>query len=186
MKTPTRTILFVIIILCSVVSSFGWLRGHFSDEVVVSRAELIVVGRIKADSIVFIPHKIKDGGKSWEYHADLLIDEILKGQMSASSIAVCIHYGLDPLIGGHAEHQDISFDYRFGRKNYPKDVIEIFDTGNSSESFAPISGDIRKKHIWLLHHALSTSYTDSVLIGIEDPEDIQPLSRKTELSRYVK
>ena len=186
MKTPSKTVLIAVIIFCSIASSYAWLRRHYSDAEVVSRAELIVVGRIKPGSIVLVPHETKNQGASWEHHADLLIDEVLKGQMSATSMVVSIHYGLDPAIGGYSSNQFGFFDVRRRGTNYPKDVIEIFDTGNSAFSMTPISGDIRTNHIWLLHHVQPPVHTDSDMIGIVDPEDIQPVSKKAELMRYLK
>ena len=49
----------------------------------MDRSELVVVGHLKADSIVRVQHVAKPGeGASWEYHATLIINETLKGKTS--------------------------------------------------------------------------------------------------------
>jgi hypothetical protein len=71
----------------------------------------------------------------------------------------------------------------YNQTNGPKDTIVIFDTGNSVHNGAPITGDIRMNHIWLLRHVWPEG---SNMIGIVDPEDIQPMSKKAELLKYLR
>ena len=149
------------------------------------RAELIVIGRVKSGSVVLIPHDVKDRGASGEHHVELLIGEVLKGQTSATSMVVSIHYGLTPVIGGYTSNYFETINAPHG---YPKDVIEIIDTGNSAMSGTPITGDLRTNHIWLLRHLSpkERNHNDSEWIGIRDPEDIQPIRKRGELLRYLK
>ena len=179
MNASSKTVLIAVIIFCSVVSSFAWLRRHFSDEEIVSRAELIIIGKIKEDSIVLIPHDSKNG-QSWEHHVTLLVSEVLKGQVSSNSMIVSIHYGLDP--GAGARHVDVPWS----RCAFTNDAVEIFDTGNSEMNFSPLTGDIRTNHIWLLRRESKPSNFDTDWIGIYDPEDIQPISMKEELLKHLK
>jgi hypothetical protein len=166
MKTSSKTVLIAAILLCSVASSFAWLRRHYSDEEIVARASYIVVGKIQDGTLAMVSH---DG--SHEYHVDLMISEVLKGQIASNSITVSIHYGLDPMAG------------RFGSGT--NGVLEIYDTGNSAMN-GWHSGDIHTNQIWLLHQERNPSLDNSDWIGIYDPEDIQPVSKKSELLRYLK
>ena len=193
-RTVTKLGLTALGIWCVVGVAHAWLRRAYSDAEIVSRAELIVVGKVKPGSIVLVPHETKDQGASREHHAELLIDEVLKGQTSTTSMVVSIHYGLDPVVGGYTSNRFGMLDARSTRTNYPKDVIEIFDTGSSSVSLAPITGDIRTNHVWLLHHVKYTSpgfptfatIHDSDMIGVVDPEDIQPIGKRDELLRQLR
>lgn len=172
--TRSKAILIPVIVLCSISTAFGWLRQHVADAVIVSRAELIVVGHIQENSLVRIRHTNEIYGSSWEHYANLEITDVLKGQVSSNLMAVSIHYGLDPIAG------------RKGfRTNAINDSVEIWDTGNSIQTGFPISGDIRTNHIWFLHR-VQKLVSDSDWIGIYDPEDIQPIARKDELLKHLK
>jgi hypothetical protein len=164
MKTPSKTVLIAVILLCSVASSFAWLRRHFSDEEIVARAKYIVVGKIQNGTLVIVNH---DG--SHEYHVDLMISEVLKGQIASNSITISIHYGLDAMAG------------RFGSST--NDALEIYDTSDVTPWH---SGDIHTNQIWLLHQRREPNLDNSDWIGIYDPEDIQPMSKKSELMTYLK
>jgi len=50
-----RFLLFIIAIflLCNI--TFAWLRPHYEDAEVVERSELIVIGRIKPNTIQHVP-----------------------------------------------------------------------------------------------------------------------------------
>lgn len=182
----TKILLSALGILCIASVAYAWERRAYSDAEIVSRAELIVVAKIKESSMVLVPHDTKNQGASWEHHLELLISEVLKGQTSATSMVVSIHYGLDPVVGGYSSNQFRFMNLRGLRTNYPKDVVEVFDTGNSAMSVTPITGDIRTNHIWLLHHVQSPHHNDSDMIGVRDPEDIQPIHKKEELLKHVK
>src|SRR5947208_2374335 len=91
--------LFALTFLATAAApSFGWERFDYEDWDVVERSQLIVVGRLKPESIERVPHSHKpDEGASWEHHALLLVDEVLKGKVVVKEMPVVIHYGLDPV-----------------------------------------------------------------------------------------
>jgi hypothetical protein len=113
----------------------------------------------------------------------LLISEVLKGTSSVPSMTISINYGLDPVIGGFISNRFGSINIRRGQTNYPKDIIEIIDTGNSYQTGVPITGDIRTNHIWLLRRAKVGE--NSGIIGVYDPQDIQPIGMKGEVLRCM-
>jgi hypothetical protein len=158
----TRTFLVAALLLGGVASSPAWLRTSFSDAEIVSRAELVVVGHIKDGTMKLVNHR--DGH---EHHVDLLISEVLKGSIPSNTLTVSIHYGLDPFTNGGTA------------------AVEIWDTGNSQRSGSPVSGDLRTNQIWLLRQEKNAVNEDTDWMGIYDPEDIQPLSRKAELMKYL-
>lgn len=178
-----KKLLIILCVLCVVAVAYAWERRAYSDAEIVSRAELIVVGKIKKGSIVLVPHQTKNEGASWEHHVELQISEVLKGQISSNSIIVSIHYGLDPAVGGYNSNQFGFFNVRGSRTNYPSDVVEIFDT---ADSVRYVASDIRTNHIWLLRHVYPAVHNDSDMIGVLDPEDIQPMQKKDELLKYLR
>ena len=180
-------------LLCVAGIACGFLRNHYSDPEVVSRAELILVARMQEGSLRFVrlgPNST-DG---WEHQLEISISEVLKGAAPSNSIVVSIPGGLTPLVGGYHSNQfGVVIDYRAGDYS-SNDVVEIFDTGSSGKPAKCLTGDIRTNHIWLLRYepplstnsSASNSSAPPQVIGIQDPEDIQPLSRREELLRYLK
>jgi hypothetical protein len=100
MKTM-RSLCLAFVFLGVVTMAHAFLRRAYSDAEVASRADLVVVGKIKPESIVLVPHDPGVAGASWEHHVELLVSEVLKGNLSSNSILVSIHYGLEPLVGGY-------------------------------------------------------------------------------------
>ncbi|HUT31023.1 MAG TPA: hypothetical protein VMX13_14615 [Sedimentisphaerales bacterium] len=160
----------------------AWLRMHVEDAVLVARSEHIVVGHLEADSVKYVPHERENNrGRSWEHHATLAITEVLKGNLDEKEIPIVIHYGLDPYIGGRCPKDGGKIDIHAGQEDFPKDRIEILDTGNSGFSPVPLVEDAGKDNIWFLHRT-GENYdhkSQNGLFGIADPEDLQPLSMKT-------
>ena len=173
-------------------AAYAILRHHYSDSEVVARAELIVIAKVKEGSIVFHPEKPRPGYRSagWDHTVELTVAETLKGNLTSNSIIVCLAGGLEPVVGRYSSNQfGVVFDHR--ASNPPKDIIEIWDIATSLKSTLPISGDVRTNHIWLLRHfspVLEADKTNSLakVIGVGDPEDIQPVSKRDELLKYLK
>lgn len=152
-------------------------RQVFTDTQIVERAQLIVVAHIKPDSLKRIDHPARnDKGKSHETRGMLVVTEILKGQAADNEIPIIIHYGLDPT----AASQVAGMGFH-GAK--PDEVIALWDNGGEG---ARIANDIRKDYIWLLRiqqHWLHDEGKDA--LGIYDPEDIQPITKKQQLQALV-
>lgn len=160
---------------------YAWLRMRVEDAVLVERSELIVIGHLKADSIKYVPHKReKNEGMSWEHHAVLAVTEVLKGKLDGRKIPIVIHYGLDPYIGGRCPKDGGKINIHASQKDFPKDRIEILDTGNSGLSLVPLVEDAGKDNIWFLQRRSGRYGRESGTgrFGIADPEDVQPLSMK--------
>ncbi len=182
-----RTIFLIIILFLSNLAQ-GALRRTYEDATIVERSELIVVAHIKEGSIEYIPHK-KDQwkGASWEHHVILVVKDVLKGQCDEKEIPITIHYGLTPVVGGYIKRDNFMLNRRGGRNDYPKDIIEIFDTGNSAQPQPSRVKDAREDNLWFLckrggqyGRELGTgSY------GIADPEDLQPIEWKDYFLAYM-
>jgi hypothetical protein len=183
-----RATLLLTLALLAGTSARGWSRKHYSDSEVVSRAELIVVAKVQEGSLILVPHEQRSGAAtSWEHHVRLLVSEVLKGTNASPVLAASIHYGLEPIVGGYLSNQFgtiIITNIATYRTGYCKDAIQVFDRGSSLGSFAPISGDIRTNHIWLLRSLPSGGNSD--LIGIHDPEDIQRIEKRGELLKALR
>ena len=179
LKKLTVICAFVVVFESSVCC--GWLRMRVEDAVLVERSELIVVGHLKADSIMYVPHKRdKNEGRSWEHHVVLAVTEVLKGKLDEKEIPLVIHYGLDPYIGGRCPKDGGKINIRAYQRDFPKDRIEILDTGNSGFSPKPLVEDAGKDNIWFLQRR-SGRYgrkSGNGRFGIADPEELQPISLK--------
>ncbi len=176
-----------LIVICAFVVVFensiccGWLRMRVEDAVLFERSELIVIGYLKTDSIKYIQHKRdKNEGASWEHHAVLVVTEVLKGKLDKKEIPLVIHYGLDPYIGGRCPKDGGKINIHAGQNGFPKDRIEILDTGNSGFSLKPLVEDAGNDNIWFLQKR-SGRYghrDENGRFGIADPEELQPISLK--------
>jgi hypothetical protein len=131
-------------------------RELFEDAVLVRRAELIVVGRLKAGSVQKVERP--EGRDVPEHRAVLVVGEVLKGACDAQEIPIVIHYGLTPRdAGGAIPIRDTGSTVRDGRGNFV--------------------GDAAEDHLWLLRR--SAGYSDGAVAaepGIADPDDLQPLA----------
>jgi hypothetical protein len=89
---------------------------------------------------------------SWEHHATLLVSEVIKGQCSSNSIPIILHYGLEPIVGGYANHDGFMMDIRQGNTNYPTNVVQIVCLPGSQMIFPikPLVEDVSKDKIWFL------------------------------------
>ena len=161
----------------------AWLRMRYEDQEVVGRSELIVVGRLDAESIRYVAHERKPHqGRSWEHHAMLIVDEVVKGTSSANALPIIIHYGLTPVVGQRWEHDGNMVT----QPGNPPGAVAILDTGNSAMSFTPLVPNAAKNHIWYLRKIKDLSGGgDGRRYGIEDPEDLQPIELRAYLQCYL-
>ncbi len=165
-------------------SASAWLRPRYEDADVMARSELIVVGAIKADTLQYISHTDAQGATSWEHHATLLVREVLKGKCAEKEIPVVIHYGLEPLVGGHSKHDGHEINLP---TTGPAAAITIIDDGSSAVSFEPLVADARDDNIWCLRRGGGVYGWEPGKgnLGVIDPEDLQPLGLKDYLCCYL-
>jgi len=178
---------FLIAVAFSLPAS-ARLRVSFGDDEVVSRADLILVGGIKEGSIKYVahPHGANEGA-SWEHHATLLVHRVIKGKCDEKEISITIHYGLDPLIDGHAKEEGHEFNQAVPA-GAAAGIIQIVDTGNSAFGANVNPADARADNLWLLRrrpgdpHRVEAGSGD---YGIIDPEDFQPLALEEYFKGYL-
>ncbi|MFH1742730.1 MAG: hypothetical protein ABIH23_27300 [bacterium] len=159
----------------------AWLRAPVEDATLVERSEIIVVGRLLKDSVEYVPHmkgSIKTGTS--EHHARLAITEVIKGTCEDKEIPIIIHYGLCPVVGGHVSRDSFGLDARFGRSDYPKDKMEVFDTASKSVTPIPLDGAVTDDNLWFLRRRSGFYGREPGTgnFGIVDPQDLQPLHLK--------
>ena len=184
-----KRIIFLLIILISSCTAHAFHRPVYEDATIVQRSELIIVGHIKKGSIEYVPHKKRnsDAGASWEYHVILSMTEVLKGQCEEKEIPIIIHYGLTPVVGGYEQRGSFTFNPRGGRTDYPEDIIEIFDTGNSALSLTPLTSDSGKDNLWFLckRNGEFGREIGEGPYGITDPEEHQSIEWKNYFLCYL-
>lgn len=168
-----------LILLASVCGASAWKRGSVSDEKSVSRAQLIVVGHLKKDSLKLRQTPI---GKMSDASADavLVVSEVLKGPFEVAEVPVRIAYGLTPVVGDDDKRQGP------GASLSPKaGEVKLYDSGNSVVSIQPVTGDLNQDQIWLLRIEAGDENRRlgeaSRTLRVWDPEDVQPLTKKEAL-----
>ncbi|MEI6809117.1 MAG: hypothetical protein WCN95_10380 [bacterium] len=169
-------------------SAYAWLRPLYEDALVVERSELIVIGHLKEGSIDYVPHSKKPGeDSSGVHHARLIITDVLKGHAAEKEIPIIIHYGLTPLVGGYVKRDTFMIDYRGGSAEYPTNIVEILDTGNSCSGMPPLVKDARDDNIWFLRRRSGTYGREVGTgdLGIVDPEDLRPIELKGYFLAYL-
>jgi hypothetical protein len=184
LSTRGRT-LALLSILFLATAVHAWLRRPYSDAEIVARAELVVIGTVKENSLCYVEDSVGYGLP--EHHLELRVSEFLKGTNVDRTIPVCVTWGLTPVTGGYYSNRLQTLNSKWPHTNYPKYIIEVFDTGNSFRGLPPFTGDIRTNHIWLLRHEPSRTYPcRSNRLSIYDPEDIQPIRKRPDLTRHLK
>ena len=158
----------------------AWERVRHEDAAVVERSEAIVVGRLDKDSIKYVPRDNTGHGRSWQYHATLVVSETLKGSLKDRLVAIVIHYGLDPLVGGVGVRPDKSLYPGPAPSGFPPGRIDIVDSGNSLMVGPPVLENAQKDNLWFLRHLGGELGRERGKggWGIVDPEDVQPLRFK--------
>jgi hypothetical protein len=182
--TLARSSALICILLLFPSAAIAWIRVHCDDATLVERSELIIVAHLKAGTITFVPNG--QSGSMGVHHAVLVITKVLKGKCNDKELPLAIHYGLTPVVGGY-RHQNGSVIDRRGRyKNYPKDIIEIFDTGGGVGGPSLVK-DAREDALWFLRKRSGTFGREPGKgeYGIVDPEDVQPLEWKPYFLCYL-
>jgi hypothetical protein len=174
---------FGALLILSESPASAWERIRYEDAEVVARSELIVVGGIKPDSLEYIRPK-EAQGMWWEHQAMLVVHQVLKGKCAAKEIPIIIHYGLEPLVGGHTKHDGLEVNVS---TTGPASAIDIVDDADEVIRILPRGSDARDDNIWCLRrgsgiHGEKPGNGD---LGIADPEDLQPLGMKDYLNCYL-
>lgn len=184
---PASAILFALTVLAVVPPSFAWLRVPYEDAEVVGRSELIVVGRLKAGSIERVPHPRKENeGASWEHHAVLIVDEVLKGKVVVKEMPVVIHYGLDPVRDGRAAREPPD-EPRGGGPATKDDGAKRIDIVDNGGHGGTVLADAGRPALWFLRR-LEGRRGDKPGdgdFGIVDPPDLAPAVLKDYYRCYL-
>jgi hypothetical protein len=185
MKRITFFSLFFVVSLLSFNSAYTWERINQEDAVVVERSELIAVAHIKEGTIEYIPHQNKQNeGESWEYHAKLVITEVLKGKCDEKEIPIIIHYGLTPVVGGYVKRDNRWISSRGEKTDYPEGTIKILDTADAGGELSV--KDAREDNLWFLRKRSGTvGEKPGTVYGIIDPEDLQSIELKDYFLAYL-
>lgn len=160
--------ILIFMVTSSTLTAHGWLRRRYEDEQVVKRSELIVLGAIKEDSVVVVPHPREgERGRSWETHATLLIHKVIKGECWESELPIVIRYGLDIQVDGQLSQA--------GAMDKPttipaaKKSMRLMDTGNSLIGSPPSVDDVRQDNLWFLSQGGALAKPVDTSLGIVEP-----------------
>ena len=151
----------------------AWSRSVLADDKLVEASELIVIARLKEDSIRLVRHLPENGGRGSSWHTEVVIEvkDVLKGKTEKGELPVTIHYGLDLAVGGKTASES-SFQlgemYRTGGQE-----VTLWDFGGV---VYPVCRDIRQKHVWFLRPKFlnASEGTGAKALGISEPQEIEP------------
>ena len=196
-------LVFSLVFFLASASALGEIWIASADGQVVERADVIVVGRIKPDSITYVHHTATNPahGHSWEHHLTLIVSRSIKGELPKGEHRIIVHFGLTPCVGGHAKQAN-------WERNLPdrsKDVIEI--VGSAMRQFPPgPEDDLRQDHVWLLRRGRAggpvakatrdagresgdkpaTAPEKAIMLGVREIQDIQRVERLEYLQLYLR
>jgi hypothetical protein len=154
----------------------------YEDATVVNRSEIIVVGHLKDNSIRYVERTNDPPGyPSWsEYHAILVISEVMKGTSTNAEIPIILHYGLKPIIRGALAHEV--------GKDSPADSVGITTLeGREFGGWGPVLDDASKDNIWFLRRGggIYGERQGPYDLGVMDPQDMEPLRTKEYFGLYL-
>jgi hypothetical protein len=160
-------------------NALAFERVPFEDADVVARAELIVVGAVKVDTVALV----EDPGRGpHQTRFTLVVREVIKGKLDEKELTVAMMYGLNL-------RRD---DQRFPRPTdspvaMPEggERLALCDTGNSSLQWEPVIEDVRQDCVWLLRRGLDRTRPADDTFGIRDPEDVRPMRFRKYLECYL-
>jgi hypothetical protein len=160
--------------------AFAKNRVYYPDDVVVERAELIVVGHIKRGSVTKVEEERNPNGPAnssprWHHTAQLVVVETLKGKTEANELTIEISYGLNPIVGKRVSYNGDHFEY-------PDEAIAILDTATVIPSLVSVA-DATQDNLWFLRPAGGN--VESRPFAVIDPQDVQPLERKALIKRLL-
>jgi hypothetical protein len=141
------------------VNLWAYLPLFEQDYVIATRAELMVVGRLKSGSVEYLPTEshFSDGKivKGFYRRARLIITRVAAGTLKEQEITVWFCGGAVPLVEGRYVQHDGSYRLdqeghpRHLRGSFPPDSIQIAEL-NSSLYLRTNIDDRRTEHIWFL------------------------------------
>jgi hypothetical protein len=162
--------------------ALAWLRTSYEDIEVVERSDLIVVGHLDKGSIVYSPPEGESGIN--RFKATLVVTEVVKSEFKGKQIAIFIHHGLTPVVGGHLKTPNTEINLRGDDENYPEDKVTIMNTGSKG---GVVVEDATKDHVWFLRYLTGALGRDAGgdELGVLDPEDVRPAALKDYFVAYL-
>lgn len=173
-----------LLLLVSTHCALAWTRGSVTDKEAVSRAQVIVIGHLKKESLQLRATPIVSMSDS-SAEAVLVVSEVLKGPFEVKELPIKIVYGLTAVVGDDDKKEGPG-----ALQSPAAGEIKIYDSGNSAISFEPVTGDLNQDQIWLLRIEFGDDddrrlSKPSKTLRVWDPEDIQPMSKKDALIALV-
>ena len=173
-----------------VVFSFhakGWPIGPRPDAEIADDAKIIVIGRVKPNSLKNLVHR-----GSFETEAILLITRTLKGKIEGNELPIRIGYDACPIpqhlikpdFGADGDHD---FPYLSPFEYTYSEPIPLYE--NNADGPTPkVIEDVRHDNIWFLrpYRDINNAEVRPGILGVLDFRDVQPLARENDFKKLVK
>lgn len=159
-----------------------------SDAEIMNDAQLVVVARVKVNSLKNISHQ-----SSFETEAVLLVTRVIKGTSPLVELPIMIDYGVLPVpksiitksksFGASDEDFPAASPYVY---NY-SEPIPLFEF-NPDGPIRQVCDDIRKEQIWFLrhYHSMTGAKIKPGTLGVLDFQDVQSLSNENKFKALLK
>ena len=96
--------------LVAVLPTGSWL-SFVEDADIVAKSDVLVLGRMKANSIEFIASG-RRGDDTWFHTAVLEVEMVVKGDLVAKEIRIAFVHGIVPVVDGVAKREEFAIDLR--------------------------------------------------------------------------
>lgn len=164
----------------------AWPVGPRSDEEILNAAQLVVVARIKPNSLKSISHQ-----SSFETEAVLQIARVIKGTTTIHELPIMISYGVLPVpknkITKSFGASDAEFPFATPYSYNYLEPIPLFEF-NPDGDIKQVCDDIRKEQVWFLssYRSITGKEIKPGTLGVLDFRDVQPLSTENKFKAILK
>ncbi len=155
---------------------------YITDADIVQGEPLIVVGRLRPESIEYMEEKAPDGVRRWQYHALLTVESVVRGSLEEVEIPLVIEYGIEPKVGGphglwREDYLQLTSEDRGKLKGQPISI-----SGNRVGSSLLVS-DAAENNLWFLRQVEIPG--GGSRLGLKGAHDLQPLELRDYFMAYL-
>ncbi len=181
------TVAIILATSLAATSANAYLPLATPDYLIATRADLVVVGRIKDGTVEYLPvvEELSNGQTiNWcAPRARFLVAEVADGKLREREIAIWFRGGVLPLVEGQFDWGTWHIDLR--REHFDPDSIQI-GTLNNSFYLRDRLKDLRKNHLWFLKRnaGFPGLQPNEEAWCIDSWDDVSPLNLKDYFMAY--
>lgn len=185
MKVPLAVMAALVAALSLPVASSAGMSTYVPDHKIVEGNPLIVIARLRPESIEYLPEQEPSGGWRWQYRALLAVESVLRGHVKEGEIPILIEYGIEPKVGGpyglwRDDYLRLTPESRETLKDQP---VSVYAGRSTFADWDPLVSDAAESNLWFLRQ-VETPGGGSQL-GLKGAFDLQPLELRDYFMAYL-